>query len=909
MVANDFLKNKFKTDVRKFSRNYEASLFSEILNAGGTVDSNVIFSPESYLPRSASLNLTVDLFGEAFNVLEFGGRAEGLEQYVEDLFGPDGYYPDKSLRKTLRNIKDRFMSQQEEIENGISALARSFDVKGKLDRAARASLYARVFGNELKYSQFEGLEDVTGGLAGLASPWEVLSRLLSGNTVDYSKSLVFVDASYVIPTSIGLPLEFAVNGSASIALKMGGKIDLEELWTRGSMDVQGHVMPSVAVEFSGLMSVDAFVSKAGVRSVSTLRSNTYLDGKVDILDVTSKLFLVGGAPESQEVVELRGVVEDKERHKACTPQILSTLTGMQLCGELSYRNASRFPDSPYFPLTGPFILSVSADKTDVFDSYELNYRGVRELTKFKDQMTYQLNVDTPGSRVDRKLKLLFSLDNSNKAVKVNVMTPFFRLETDAKLEDDLNGKGFDVSVRLNDDEVLDARGAVRASFNGNMGRYQPSFSLTVMNRKLVDLTGRVDFVTGSKYIGDFNLLGFTKDPVLISGKTTLSRPNRDSNLGPPIIIPPVEHENDALDRAATESYLPSLLNCDLNVDREKWEVSASFKADAINGSVHSSARFNDDSMSVKATAQYGLPGRKEQSVVFSAKTQRSLKGTLAQRSAYLNIQMSAFPQYGVELSLDEQRSSDYLERRAQLALGEVQWQTGFQRRHKITEDHTELSTLVYVTCPKRGVDYKLDLLYQRLPSVLTAHALVNTPSKLWGSLKVTRAPSGQQDIKVELEVPWWTGSAKGRVSRPGLRRIEGTVEAEWTSRGGKTGGLTLKGTLDNLSDARSVVFKGTLEAGGAVDASLVAGLSSRSSDIDLWVIGTRGADTFSGNITCSRNSYYSLTTKVQVGPKTYFSKLVLLNERGEKAIAVDLQLVRRVTLASKVAPYSTVSSG
>nr|CAD7460027.1 unnamed protein product [Timema tahoe] len=687
MVANDFLKNKFKTDVRKFSRNYEASLFSEILNAGGTVDSNVIFSPESYLPRSASLNLTVDLFGEAFNVLEFGGRAEGLEQYVEDLFGPDGYYPDKSLRKTLRNIKDRFRSQQEEIENGIGALARSFDVKGKLDRAARASLYARVFGNELKYSQFEGLEDVTGGLAGLASPWEVLSRLLSGNTVDYSKSLVFVDASYVIPTSIGLPLEFTVNGSASIALKMGGKIDLEELWTRGSMDVQGHVMPSVAVEFSGLMSVDAFVSKAGVRSVSTLRSNTYLDGKVkvqngkiadvkinvprdkvDILDVTSKLFLVGGAPESQEIVELRGVVEDKERHKACTPQILSTLTGMQLCGELSYRNASRFPDSPYFPLTGPFILSVFADKTDVFDSYELNYRGVRELTKFKDQMTYQLNVDTPGSRVDRKLKLLFSLDNSNKAVKVNVMTPFFRLETDAKLEDDLNGKGFDVSVRLNDDEVLDARGAARASFNGNMGRYQPFFSLTVMNRKLVDLTGRVDFVTGSKYIGDFNLLGFTKDPVLISG--------------------------------------------DLNVDREKWEVSASFKADAINGSVHSSARFNDDFMSVKATAQYGLPGRKEQSVVFSAKTQRSLKGTLAQRSAYLNIQMSAFPQYGVELSLDEQRSSDYLERRAQLGLGEVQWQTGFQRRHKIAENHTELSTLFYVACPKRGVDYKLDLLYQ-----------------------------------------------------------------------------------------------------------------------------------------------------------------------------------------------------
>nr|CAD7428606.1 unnamed protein product [Timema monikensis] len=189
---------------------------------------------------------------------------------------------------------------------------------------------------------------------------------------------------------------------------------------------------------------------------------------------------------------------------------------------------------------------------------------------------------------------------------------------------------------------------------------------------------------------------------------------------------------------------------------------------------------------------------------------------------------------------------------------------------------------------------------QRLPSVIAAHALVNTPSKLWGSLKVTRAPSGQQDIKVELEFPWWTGSAKGRVSRPGPRRIETAVEAEWTPRGGKTGGVTLKGSLDDLSKARTVVFKGTLEAKGAVDVSLVAGLSSRSSNMNLWVIGTRGEDTFSGNITCSRDSHYSLTTSAQVGPKTYFTKLVLLNEESEKAIAVDLRLVRRLTLASKI---------
>jgi hypothetical protein len=34
------------------------------------LDSNLIFSQKSYLPRSAMLNLTLDLFGESINVFE-----------------------------------------------------------------------------------------------------------------------------------------------------------------------------------------------------------------------------------------------------------------------------------------------------------------------------------------------------------------------------------------------------------------------------------------------------------------------------------------------------------------------------------------------------------------------------------------------------------------------------------------------------------------------------------------------------------------------------------------------------------------------------------------------------------------------------------------------------------------------
>lgn len=35
-----------------------------------SLESNIVFSPNSYLPRSASLNLTVDIFGQSVNLLE-----------------------------------------------------------------------------------------------------------------------------------------------------------------------------------------------------------------------------------------------------------------------------------------------------------------------------------------------------------------------------------------------------------------------------------------------------------------------------------------------------------------------------------------------------------------------------------------------------------------------------------------------------------------------------------------------------------------------------------------------------------------------------------------------------------------------------------------------------------------------
>ncbi len=61
---------KFPAGNRKNSRNIASSHFCKKRNAGWDLQADVIFSSKSLIPRVAALNLTVDLFGNSFNLLE-----------------------------------------------------------------------------------------------------------------------------------------------------------------------------------------------------------------------------------------------------------------------------------------------------------------------------------------------------------------------------------------------------------------------------------------------------------------------------------------------------------------------------------------------------------------------------------------------------------------------------------------------------------------------------------------------------------------------------------------------------------------------------------------------------------------------------------------------------------------------
>lgn len=106
LLVDGDLSNKYKMDIRKYSRNYEHSLFFDEYNFGGNADWNVIFGTDSYLPRTVSLNFTVDLFGESVNLFEMNTRMQGFEKYVESVFGPKGPLNTKNVLNKFANFTE-----------------------------------------------------------------------------------------------------------------------------------------------------------------------------------------------------------------------------------------------------------------------------------------------------------------------------------------------------------------------------------------------------------------------------------------------------------------------------------------------------------------------------------------------------------------------------------------------------------------------------------------------------------------------------------------------------------------------------------------------------------------------------------------------------------------------------------
>lgn len=138
-----------------------------------------------------------------------------------------------------------------------------------------------MFGNDINHVSLQGEASVAQTVLKY-NPLNYVKELLSGKEITYTKSGVFLDASYDVPLSSGLPLSIHAFGASSIDLRMSGYFKGPDFWSSYKLHVEGKLKPSVSIDVIGTMQSDYFYGAAGIRVKSNLYSSSSYDTQLKI---------------------------------------------------------------------------------------------------------------------------------------------------------------------------------------------------------------------------------------------------------------------------------------------------------------------------------------------------------------------------------------------------------------------------------------------------------------------------------------------------------------------------------------------------------------------------------------------------------------------------------------------------
>ena len=460
IIGSDVLQNKWRSDVRKFSRNVEVSHFFNEYKVGGTLEGNIIFSEKSYIPRSFMLNLTMSLFGENINIFEIGGRTEDFENFVEDLFGPNGYFKDDTLHNFVKTFSSRNKRSTEVNFNKYGSNVKINKPKG--------FLYLRYFGKDVRFESFSGIPRKLSKV--FKNPMNILGLALENRRYNYEKSTLFLDGSIIVPTVVGLPLNMTAKGSKSVNMKSHTKVNLNDFLSKGKASFDAEISPSFSINLSGTMSVDSFITRTSVRSTSKLQSSTYFGGSFDVIGTRLVQLQLKIPNEKIEVFDFsvdylryrEGRYESiqsyqkMEAFELCSPDTANTIFGLGGCGHASYYHGRNKGDPDWF-FAGPSKFNLIFRKTDTFKGLIVKYSWMKNNASALRGIINDISLiyDTPGSIINRKTIFAVKYDDKDTFFDIDIIIPALNIKLMSKFDWTDRRKVFSVKLSSNQKEIFE----------------------------------------------------------------------------------------------------------------------------------------------------------------------------------------------------------------------------------------------------------------------------------------------------------------------------------------------------------------------------------------------------------------------------------------------------------------------
>ncbi|KAK2585087.1 hypothetical protein KPH14_008599 [Odynerus spinipes] len=496
---------KFPEDFRKFSFNNELSYNLDAFGIGSSAESNVIYSQNSFIPRSASLNLTTEVFGQSFNFLELDTRVENLDRVIEHYFGPKGEFSkysfdEESANKAIKTateiakyIRERFEQvarNKREVKQGeLDRFAKNVRLRNtEVDQDLNVDLSLKLFGVELAYLSYQDDPHKFTPKNLIQKIFESLNKgfdLVKDFDYSFENHLHFLDAELVYPTGFGVPLSLGVTGTSVVHIKAKGKLDIPSILKNpDNAVVRIALEPSASIRVAGNMMLEAFGTNSGMAVVTTLHTATSSDVYLKLLDGTG-FDVTFGMPtkgKTQEIITVHSDVlftSGAKGEKLVAPKFskgkeysdcfdqLAGLLGLAVCGhvQLPYYGLETVQNKPFYPLSGPAKFSLSVEHQDV-SSY---YLKVYYNKKVPNARSLEVLLDTPNSRTNRRISLLLEGGlEPEKYLKVAFDSPIKKASALAVLKNKPEERTFSITVH-NDPVEYYLRFGIIASGN----KYKP----------------------------------------------------------------------------------------------------------------------------------------------------------------------------------------------------------------------------------------------------------------------------------------------------------------------------------------------------------------------------------------------------------------------------------------------------
>ncbi|XP_059980783.1 uncharacterized protein LOC132506262 [Lagenorhynchus albirostris] len=536
-IPEDIVSQEFHPETWKHSSYSDVTFRSASGSLGANLEGTLLFSPASFLPRSATANLTVHALGRAFNLLELGLRLENAEEIASRLFGPKSFWGQEEERQAQAEKppepgpgptpQPANPACPGERSRKMRDLQRKVAQRHRERRALQCKLSMKVFGHELSFVDCGAMgSHVTRQSLNLA---ELAVKLLKGQEVQVNRRLNLAMEELTFPTMSGLLAQLTLNASAAINIQVGGTANFQQ---RSDFSVNGYVKPSALLQISAQMGTVGTLGQAGLRWVTGVRGTASLDGgirikkgqdlrvhlntpeeAVELLRFSSQLFLITG-----DGMRSLSPAHVPSEARSCTDKEASRTWGWQLCTEVSWPPAGQ----PYL-LSVPVFAAVMLKKQDRgLQRYLLEAAYTLHPPKdcwLPQEASAHVFMGTPRSEVPRDVGVDVSYSRPQRKFRLKLLHPKKKIELDGKIDTLQSGCMGHLELILDDRDVYYVKGRSNLwpAAGGEAQRIEAQLEVKlVTSGSPVVLAGNLSRQAGSRLAFSMSLSNLLSDQAHVS---------------------------------------------------------------------------------------------------------------------------------------------------------------------------------------------------------------------------------------------------------------------------------------------------------------------------------------------------------------------------------------------------------